>query len=87
MREIFDMDIDGFPLHILCSDGRCRRCQAIHQSRSEGYLTPNEDYETALVILDELDKGASKRGFARSTSVARGTIQKIEKKRDRYTAE
>ncbi|WP_248911047.1 recombinase family protein [Halocatena marina] len=52
---------------------------------SEGYLTPNEDYETALVILDELDKGASKRSLARSTDVARGTIQKIEKNRERYT--
>lgn len=54
---------------------------------AEGYLTPNEDYETALVILDELDKGASKRGLARSTGVARGTIQKIEKKRERYTTD
>jgi DNA invertase Pin-like site-specific DNA recombinase len=52
---------------------------------TEGYLTPNENYETALVILDELDKGASKRGLARSTGVARGTIQKIAANRDRYT--
>lgn len=53
---------------------------------SEGYLTPNKDYETARVILDELDKGASKRGLARSTGVARGTIQKIAKNRERYTS-
>ena len=27
---------------------------------SEGYLTPNDDYETELVLTDELDKGVSK---------------------------
>lgn len=44
---------------------------------AEGYLSPNENYDTALVILDELDKGASKRGLARSTGVARGTIPRL----------
>ncbi|EMA56579.1 recombinase family protein [Halococcus thailandensis] len=53
----------------------------------EGYLTPNDDYETAVVILDELDKGASKRDLARRTSVARSTIQELAKHRERYVGE
>jgi len=32
-REIFDMDIGGFSLHSTSSDGRSRRCPAIHQSQ------------------------------------------------------
>ena len=53
----------------------------------EGYLTPNDDYETAVVILDELDKGASKRELARRTSVARSTIQHVANNRERYVGE
>ena len=53
----------------------------------EGYLTPNDDYETAIVILDELDKGASKRDLARRTEVSRSTIQEIAKHRERYVGE
>ncbi len=36
---------------------------------SEGYLTPNEDYDTAVVIIDELDKGTSKRELARRAGI------------------
>ena len=53
---------------------------------SEGYLTPNEDYETAVVILDELDKGASKRDLARRAGISRATVRAIDDHRDRYTA-
>ena len=53
----------------------------------EGYLVPNDDYETALVVLDELDKGASKRELSRRTSVARSTIQHIATSRERYVGE
>ncbi|EMA48135.1 resolvase [Halococcus morrhuae DSM 1307] len=53
----------------------------------EGYLTPNDDYETAVVILDELGKGASKRELARRTSVARSTIQHVANNRERYVGE
>jgi DNA invertase Pin-like site-specific DNA recombinase len=53
----------------------------------EGYLAPNDDYETAVVILDELDKGASKRELARRTSVARSTIQHVANNRERYVGE
>ena len=54
---------------------------------SEGYLSPNDDFETALVVLDELDKGASKRELARSTGVSRSTIRAIEDNRERYTTD
>jgi DNA invertase Pin-like site-specific DNA recombinase len=54
---------------------------------SEGYLVPNDDFETALVVLDELDKGASKRELARSTGVSRPTIRAINENRERYIAD
>ncbi len=54
---------------------------------SEGYLTPNDDYEKAIVVLDELDKGASKRELARSLGISRSTVRKIVDNRERYTAE
>ena len=54
---------------------------------AEGYLVPNDDYETALVVLDELDKGASKRELSRRTSVARSTIQHVANNRERYVGE
>ncbi len=53
---------------------------------SEGYLVPNDNYEKALVALDELDKGTSKRSLAQSFGVARSTIRNIADNRQRYTA-
>ena len=53
----------------------------------ERYLTPNDDYETAIVILDELDKGASKRDLARRTGVARSTVRKVANTPNRYVGE
>ena len=52
---------------------------------SEGYLSPNDRFETAVILLDELDKGASQRALARSTGVSRSTIQEIATNRERYT--
>jgi DNA invertase Pin-like site-specific DNA recombinase len=54
---------------------------------SEGYLSPNDDFETAIILLDELDKGASQRALARSTGVSRSTIQEIAANRERYAGE
>lgn len=54
---------------------------------AEGYLTPNDDYETAIIILDELDKGASKRELARRTGIARSTVRAIATSRNRYVGE
>ncbi|WP_248911096.1 recombinase family protein [Halocatena marina] len=54
---------------------------------AEGYLTPNEDFEKAVVVLDELDKGASKRQLARSLGMSRSTVRKIADNRERYTSQ
>lgn len=54
---------------------------------AEGYLTLNDNYENAVVVLDELDKGASKRELARSLGISRSTVQKIVQNRERYTTE
>ena len=51
---------------------------------SEGYLTPNEDYDTAVVILDELEKRASKRELARRAGITRTTVRVIDDNRGRY---
>ena len=42
------------------------------------------DYETALVIIDELDEGMSKSHLARRAGVSRMTISRIDRNRDRY---
>ena len=54
---------------------------------SEGFLVPNNDYETAIVVLDELDKGASKRELGRRTGVGRSTVRHIANNRERYIGE
>ena len=50
----------------------------------EGYLTPNDDNETAVVILNELNEGASRPELVRRTNVARSMIQQIANNRKRY---
>ena len=51
---------------------------------SEGYLSPNDDYETALLIIDELDKDTSKRELARRAGIARPTVRRIDENREWY---
>jgi DNA invertase Pin-like site-specific DNA recombinase len=50
----------------------------------EGYLSPNEDFDTAVVILNQLDRGDSKRSIAQSAGVSRSTVGRIEARRDIY---
>jgi hypothetical protein len=38
-REIFDIGIGGFPLHLPSSNGRSRRCTTIHQSHYAQFST------------------------------------------------
>jgi DNA invertase Pin-like site-specific DNA recombinase len=54
---------------------------------SEGYLVPNDDYETAVVILDELDKGASKRELGRRTGVGRSAVRHVANNHERYVGD
>ena len=51
---------------------------------AEGYLSPNDDFETALVILDRRDRGDSKRSVANSAGVSRRTVGRIESRREIY---
>lgn len=53
---------------------------------SEGYPVLNDNYETAVVALDELDKGTSKCSLARSLGIARSTMRSIAENRERYTS-
>lgn len=51
---------------------------------ADGYLTPNEDYETALVALERLQAGDSKRSVAKATGISRRTLGRIEDRAEMY---
>ena len=53
----------------------------------EGYPSSNDDFETALVILDRLDRGDSKRSVASSAGVSRRTVGRIENRREIYESQ
>ena len=50
----------------------------------EGYLSPNEDFDSAVVILNQLDRGDSKRSISRGADVSHSTVGQIEARRDIY---
>ena len=54
---------------------------------SEGFLVPNNDYETAIVVSDELDKGASKCELRRWTGIGRSIVRHIANNRDWYVGD
>lgn len=49
-----------------------------------GYLSPNEDYDTAVEILDRIEKGESKRSTARYAGVSRSTVGRIVERAELY---
>ena len=51
---------------------------------ADGYLTPNEDYDIAVEIIDRIEKGERKRLTARHAGVARLTIDRILERKDLY---
>lgn len=51
---------------------------------NDGYLTPNENYDTAIEILERVEKGNSKRSTARFAGVSRATIDRILERRELY---
>jgi DNA invertase Pin-like site-specific DNA recombinase len=53
-------------------------------SDGAGGLVPNEDFETALEVIDRIEANKSKRGTARQTGVARPTLKNIIEKKDLY---
>lgn len=44
---------------------------------NDGYLTPNENYDTAVEVLERIAKGESKRSTARFAGVSRSTVSRI----------
>lgn len=50
----------------------------------DGYLSPNENYDMAVEILERIEKGESKRSTARYADVARSTVGRIVDRADLY---
>lgn len=50
----------------------------------EGYLTPNEDYDLAVEVLERVAKGESKRATARFAGVSRSTVGRITDRVELY---
>lgn len=53
-------------------------------TNSEGYLQPDENYDTAVVALEKLDAGESKRSVANATGISRRTLGRLEENREMY---
>jgi putative DNA-invertase from lambdoid prophage Rac len=50
----------------------------------EGGLVPNEDFETALAVIEEIEAGKSKRSTARRAGVTRSTVGNIIDQKAQY---
>lgn len=53
-------------------------------SDGDGGLVPNEDYETALAVIEEIEAGESKRSVANRAGVSRATVRSIMERKDLY---
>jgi DNA invertase Pin-like site-specific DNA recombinase len=53
-------------------------------SDGNGGLVPNEEFETALAVIEEIEAGESKRSTARRAGITRATVQNIIDRKDRY---
>lgn len=51
---------------------------------TDGYLTPNDDYDTAVEITDRIEKGNSKRSAAWFAGVSRTTVSRILARTELY---
>jgi DNA invertase Pin-like site-specific DNA recombinase len=49
-----------------------------------GGLIPNEDFETALAVIEEIESGKSKRSTARRAGVTRSTVGNIMDRKEQY---
>lgn len=63
---------------------QAHRTPALRLRPPRRYLTPNEDYDTAVAILKRIEKGESKRSTARFAGVSRSTIGQILDRADLY---
>lgn len=53
-------------------------------SDGNGGLVPNEDFETALRVIERIEAGASKRSTAREADISRSTIGNIVERKQLY---
>lgn len=53
-------------------------------SDGDGNLVPNENFETALAVIDEVEAGESKRSVASRAGVTRATVRKIVERKELY---
>jgi DNA invertase Pin-like site-specific DNA recombinase len=53
-------------------------------SDGEGGLLPNEDFETALAVIEEIEAGESKRSTARRAGITRATVQNLVDRKSLY---
>lgn len=53
-------------------------------SDGDGNLIPNEDYETALAVIEEVEAGESKRSVARRADITRTTVRNIMDRKEIY---
>lgn len=53
-------------------------------SDGDGNLVPNDDYETALAVIEEVEAGESKRSVAGRAGVTRSTVRNIMDRKELY---
>jgi DNA invertase Pin-like site-specific DNA recombinase len=53
-------------------------------SDGKGGLVPNENFETALAVIEEIEAGESKRSTARRAGITRATVQNVTDRKERY---
>jgi DNA invertase Pin-like site-specific DNA recombinase len=53
-------------------------------SDGDGGLVPNEDYETAVAVIKEIEAGESKRSVARRADITRATVRNILDRTELY---
>lgn len=53
-------------------------------SDGNGGLVPNENFNTALAVIEEIEAGESKRSTARRAGITRATVQNVTDRKERY---
>lgn len=53
-------------------------------SDGNGNLVPNENFETALAVIEQIEAGDSKRSTARDAGITRATVRNIVNRKDLY---
>lgn len=56
-------------------------------SDGKGNLIPNENFETAIAVIEEIEAGESKRSVASRAGVTRATVRNIVERKELYLSE